>query len=252
MDSVAKAIKEAKTAVDEAQGEEEEALKTAGRAAALAKVAISMKLLEVKRFTAEAGIQAQRSLQEHQQSLQGSLAEIEVLKKQAAEQKEVSKRKEANRKVAEAEALAEKADQTSAPIFDDEKLATMSALDIRQAGDVNQKAYKETIDAVNQAQRMITMLQIEAKNKENAAELAAEYAKLQARLRQAEANVSHCASLPEPVQKQLVLKGFIDEVESKVKAAEGKVETAEQLGKEAEEKPLPEQEEPAVPQAGGM
>ncbi|CAE7342835.1 epi-1, partial [Symbiodinium sp. CCMP2456] len=248
MDSVAKAIKEAKTAVDEAQGEEEEALKTAGRAAALAKVAISMKLLEVKRFTAEAGIQAQRSLQEHQQTLQGSLAEIEVLKKKAAEQKEVSKRKEANRKVAEAEALAEKADQTSAPIFDDEKLATMSALDIRQAGDVNQKAYKETIDAVNQAQRMITMLQIEAKNKENAAELAAEYAKLQARLRQAEANVSHCASLPEPVQKQLVLKGFIDEVESKVKAAEGKVETAEQLGKEAEEKPLPEQEEPAVPQ----
>ena len=61
-----------------------------------------------------------------------------------------------------------------------------------------------------------------------------------------------------------------------MKAAEGKVETAEQLGKEAEEKPLPEQarsailqrsaqeshasyssceqcqEEPAVPQAGSM
>eukprot|EP00439_Symbiodinium_sp_Y106_P038839 s3666_g4.t1 len=274
MDSVAKAIKEAKTAVDEAQGEEEdtsdttmatsvtfhsckpqffgplpkEALKTAGRAAALAKVAISMKLLEVKRFTAEAGIQAQRSLQEHQQSLQGSLAEIEVLKKKAAEQKEVSKRKEANRKVAEAEALAEKADQTSAPIFDDEKLATMSALDIRQAGDLNQKAYKAGCQtALN---RDLTRGRHESEpEQENAAELAAEYAKLQARLRQAEANVSHCASLPEPVQKQLVLKGFIDEVESKVKAAEGKVETAEQSAKEAEEKPLPEQEEPALPQA---
>ncbi|CAE7256961.1 unnamed protein product [Symbiodinium microadriaticum] len=83
MDSVAKAIKEAKTAVDEAQGEEEEALKTAGRAAALASVAISMKLLKVKRFTAEARTQAKRRLQEHQQSLQGSLAEIEVLKKKA-------------------------------------------------------------------------------------------------------------------------------------------------------------------------
>ena len=38
-----------------------------------------------------------------------------------------------------------------------------------------------------------------------------QFVALQARLRQAEANVSHCASLPEPVQKQLVLKGFIDE-----------------------------------------
>ncbi|CAE7354029.1 epi-1 [Symbiodinium natans] len=247
METVSKAIKEAKSAVDAAQGEEEEALKAASKAAALAKVAISMKLLEVKRFTAEAGIQAQRSLQEHQQTLhgQGSLSEIEALKKTAAEQKENLGPWFASRKVEEAEALAEKAEQTSAPIFDDEKLASMSsmarALDIRQAGDVNQRAYKDTIDAVNQAQRMITMLQIEAKNKENAAELAAEYAKLQARLRQAEASVSHCASLPEPVQKQLILKGFIDEVESKVKAVEGKANTAEQLAKEAEENPFPEQ-----------
>ncbi|CAJ1459031.1 unnamed protein product, partial [Effrenium voratum] len=55
MSSVEKALQLAKEAVDASQGDEEEAIKAANKAVATAKVAISMRLLEVKRFTAEVG-----------------------------------------------------------------------------------------------------------------------------------------------------------------------------------------------------
>lgn len=242
MESVEKALNLAKEAVAACQGDEQEMLKVATKEVSTAKVALSMRLLEVKRFTAEAGIQAQRSLQEHQQSLQASLAEIEALKKKAAENKEVSKRKEAQRKVEEAEDRAHQAEKSAADIFDESRIASMTAMEIREAGDKNQQAFKGTMEAVRAAQTMITTLQIEAKNKENAITLAHDYAKLQARLRQAEAAVAHCAVLPPAVQAQLQLKAQIDEVDSKVKDAEAKVEIAEKMAMEAEKNPLPPEE----------
>ncbi|CAJ1374702.1 unnamed protein product, partial [Effrenium voratum] len=249
MSSVEKALQLAKEAVDASQGDEEEAIKAANKAVATAKVAISMRLLEVKRFTAEAGIQAQRSLQEYQQTLQGSNTQIESLKKTAVQNREVSKRKAALIKVEEAEELAQQAEASATEIFDPEKVATMSAVEIRKAGDMNQRTFKATMDAVRQAQMMITSLQIEAKNKENAAALSTEYGKLQARLRQAEAAVAHCGTLPPEVQAQLTLKAQIDEVESKVKASEEKVGQAEQLAKEAETNPIEEKPEDSKPSA---
>lgn len=243
MESVEKALNLAKEAVAACQGDEQEMLKVATKEVSTAKVALSMRLLEVKRFTAEAGIQAQRSLQEHQQSLQASLAEIEALKKKAAENKEVSKRKEAQRKVEEAEDRAHQAEKSAADIFDESRIASMTAMEIREAGDQNQQAFKGTMEAVRAAQMMITTLQIEAKNKENATALAHDYAKLQARLRQAEAAVAHCAVLPPAVQAQLQLKAQIDEVDSKVKESEAKVEIAEKMAMEAEKNPLPAPEE---------
>lgn len=242
MESVEKALNLAKEAVAACQGDEQEMLKVATKEVSTAKVALSMRLLEVKRFTAEAGIQAQRSLQEHQQSLQASLAEIEALKKKAAENKEVSKRKEAQRKVEEAEDRAHQAEKSAADIFDESRIASMTAMEIREAGDKNQQAFKGTMEAVRAAQTMITTLQIEAKNKENATTLTHDYAKLQARLRQAEAAVAHCAVLPPAVQAQLQLKAHIDEVESKVKDSEAKVEIAEKMAMEAEKNPLPAEE----------
>ncbi|CAJ1431684.1 unnamed protein product, partial [Effrenium voratum] len=207
-----------------------------------------------------AGIQAQRSLQEYQQTLQGSNTQIESLKKTAVQNREVSKRKAALIKVEEAEELAQQAEASATEIFDPEKVATMSAVEIRKAGDMNQRTFKATMDAVRQAQMMITSLQIEAKNKENAAALSTEYGKLQARLRQAEAAVAHCGTLPPEVQAQLTLKAQIDEVEwgntafevcveSKVKASEEKVGQAEQLAKEAETNPIEEKPEDSKPSA---
>ena len=252
MENVEKALSAAKEAVEKSN-DEQEALKAATKAVSTAKVAISMRLLEVKRFTAEAGIQAQRSLQEHQQTLQGSLAEIEALKKKAAENKEVSKRKEAQRKVEEAEDRAQQAEKSASDIFNETRVESMSAMEIREAGDKNQQAFKGTMEAVRVAQMMITSLQIEAKNKENATALAQEYAKLQARLRSAEAAVAHCAVLPPAVQAQLQLKAQIDEVVSKVAASEDKVAQAEALAQEAEKNPLPQEDakaDDAKPSAG--
>ncbi|CAJ1354239.1 unnamed protein product [Effrenium voratum] len=240
MSSVEKALQLAKEAVDASQGDEE----------VLRKYSFAYRrLLEVKRFTAEAGIQAQRSLQEYQQTLQGSNTQIESLKKTAVQNREVSKRKAALIKVEEAEELAQQAEASATEIFDPEKVATMSAVEIRKAGDMNQRTFKATMDAVRQAQMMITSLQIEAKNKENAAALSTEYGKLQARLRQAEAAVAHCGTLPPEVQAQLTLKAQIDEVESKVKASEEKVGQAEQLAKEAETNPIEEKPEDSKPSA---
>eukprot|EP00434_Breviolum_minutum_P030843 symbB.v1.2.027275.t1/scaffold2787.1/size70355/1 len=229
MENGEKALSAVKEALEKSN-DEQEALKAATKA---------VRLLEVKRFTAEAGIQAQRSLQEHQQTLQGSLAEIEALKKKAAENKEVSKRKEAQRKVEEAEDRAQQAEKSASDIFNETRVESMSAMEIREAGDKNQQAFKGTMEAVRVAQMMITSLQIEAKNKENATALAQEYAKLQARLRQTEAAVAHCAVLPPAVQAQLQLKAQLDE--------------AEALAQEAEKNPLPQEDakaDDAKPSAG--
>eukprot|EP00931_Biecheleriopsis_adriatica_P073593 TRINITY_DN4784_c0_g1_i1.p1 TRINITY_DN4784_c0_g1~~TRINITY_DN4784_c0_g1_i1.p1 ORF type:complete len:2170 (+),score=703.41 TRINITY_DN4784_c0_g1_i1:46-6555(+) len=219
--------------------EVDEALKAASKAANTAKIAISMKLLEVKRFTAEAGIEAQKNLTEHQKKLQANLETIDSLKKSAIGQKQTAKRKEAIQKVEEAERLAQQTEEGAECISDESKLEGMSDSEIREAGAENRKCYKDTNKAVADAQQMITALQIEAKGTANAAQAAVEFSKLQGRLRAAEAKVARFATLPEPVEKQLLVQAGIDEVEVKVAAAETKVATAEQLAVEAEENPVP-------------
>merc|ERR550534_2472894 len=51
----------------------DEAMKAVSKATSAARIAISMRLVEVKRFTAEAGQEAQRSLQEYQKELEASM-----------------------------------------------------------------------------------------------------------------------------------------------------------------------------------
>lgn len=58
------------------------------------------------------------------------------------------------------------AEKSAADIFDESRIASMTAMEIREAGDKNQQAFKGTMEAVRAAQTMITTLQIEAKNKD--------------------------------------------------------------------------------------
>ena len=58
------------------------------------------------------------------------------------------------------------AEKSAADIFDESRIASMTAMEIREAGDKNQQAFRGTMEAVRAAQTMITTLQIEAKNKD--------------------------------------------------------------------------------------
>ena len=62
--------------------------------------------------------------------------------------------------------LRSQAEKSAADIFDESRIASMTAMEIREAGHKNQQAFKGTMEAVRAAQTMITTLQIEAKNKD--------------------------------------------------------------------------------------
>ena len=82
----------------------------------------------MKRFTAEAGIQAQRSLSEYQQKLGSFVVDIEGLRKRALENEEVFKRSEAKKRVEMAEDRAHQAERSACAIFDEAKVAAMTAM----------------------------------------------------------------------------------------------------------------------------
>eukprot|EP00930_Biecheleria_cincta_P082352 TRINITY_DN72104_c0_g1_i1.p1 TRINITY_DN72104_c0_g1~~TRINITY_DN72104_c0_g1_i1.p1 ORF type:complete len:2124 (-),score=625.86 TRINITY_DN72104_c0_g1_i1:161-6175(-) len=226
---------------------EEEAIKVAAKAAAAAKICISMKLLEVKRFTAEAGIEAQKILTEHQTKLQAALQKIEDCKKQAGEKKSLLKRKDALAKVEVAEEHALKAEAAAEIILDDAQLKGMTSTEIREAGAITRKAADAAMKAAEEAQVLITSLQIAAKGSSASEEATAELSKLQARLKAAEATIAPFAVLPDVVEKQLKIQSVIDAAELQVSTAEDKVEAAAKLASEAEENPWPDSEAPPAP-----
>eukprot|EP00930_Biecheleria_cincta_P019186 TRINITY_DN14712_c0_g1_i1.p1 TRINITY_DN14712_c0_g1~~TRINITY_DN14712_c0_g1_i1.p1 ORF type:complete len:2123 (-),score=549.27 TRINITY_DN14712_c0_g1_i1:16-6384(-) len=225
---------------------EDQALKAAAKAAQAAKICLSMRLLEVKRFTAEAGIEAQKILQDHQKKLQSALQKIEAAKAAAAEKKQMFKRKETLAKVEAAEEHAQKAEATAGIILDESQLSAMSSTEIREAGAITRKAADAANMAVAEAQKMITALQIEAKGTSASASAVAELTKLQARLKAAEAMVAPFAVLPDIVEQQLAVQSVIDTAEKQITSAEEKVEAAEALSKEAEENPFPEGVDPPM------
>eukprot|EP00438_Fugacium_kawagutii_P009527 Skav209800 [mRNA] locus=scaffold1201:257634:260531:- [translate_table: standard] len=75
---------------------------------------------------------------------QKSLAEIEALKKKATENKE---RLGATLIASDASCTQLTAEKSASDIFDETRIASMTAMEIREAGDKNQQAFKGTMEA---------------------------------------------------------------------------------------------------------
>ena len=96
----------------------DEAMKLANKATSAARIIIAMKLVEVKRFTAEAGQEAQRQLQDYQRELEMAMKKVNDLKSTADERKQVTLKSEAEYRVTNAEELVKKVTESFAPFAD--------------------------------------------------------------------------------------------------------------------------------------
>lgn len=220
----------------------DEAMKVANKATSAARIVISMKLVEVKRWTAEVGAEAQRALQEHQKELETAMLKLNELKSAIAERKQVMQRAEAQLKVEAIEELAKQVSENGAIINDEEKLKEMTGEQIREAGYLQQSGYQQAQPQIADTEHILRSRQIDAKSL-NDEEQGAELARLVQRLKDAKATIAPFKALPANVEKQVALKRMIDEAIGKVAAAEEKVDQAilqiDAIGQEGEEASAP-------------
>jgi len=200
----------------------------ASKAASAARITISMKQIDVKRFVGESGQEAQRLLKLRQEELEAALKKIEEVKAGMATCKEAALKVEVSTRVEEAEALVLKVEAAMDLVSDESKLEGLSETEIRERGGAAADLKAACDKACKLAQDLVTKRQIDAKARPSAdAEEVAELQKFQARVRLATAEASKYKALPAAVQAQLAVKKVIDEAASKVIAAEEKKDKAE-------------------------
>lgn len=210
---------------DRAILEGEQAMKAASKATSAARIVISMRLVEVKRFSAEAGQEAQRSLQEYQRELEAAMKRISDLRATAAERKQATLSAETLRRVESAEALAAKITEVGAQILVEERLREMSRDAIGEAGEIVRSAFAEAQGVIRTAQQLLTQRLVDAKSASDAGD-SAELVRLQQRLQSAQTKIAAYRTLPPEVEKEVAVKRQIDEAVAKVSSVEEKLEQA--------------------------
>lgn len=207
----------------------DEAMKAANKATSNARIIIAMKLVEVKRFTAEAGQEALRQLQDYQRELDVAIKKIADLKAATADCKQTALQGEAEMRVRSAEELVRKVDECFEVFADKSRLAELSSSEVRDAGASAREAEAAAQKALREAQAVVTRRQIEAKGSGASEEDIAALKAYQERIRCAQAEVAKSRILPAAVEEQLVLKRIVDEAGGKVSIAEEKVSKAAEL-----------------------
>jgi len=207
----------------------ETAATTANTAISVARAFVATKKVEAKRFSKGPSEEAQEKLQEFQKQLDGSFKRLTELKATTAKRKSTALMREAEAEVSKAEALVKQVAEAANVFADDSKLMEMAADSIRGAAEETNKAEVAASAALADARKFITARQIEAKGKENAAEVSAELIKFQTRLSTAQAQVSKFKRIASTVEQRLAAKRVIEDANSKLKGAEEKVQKVADL-----------------------
>lgn len=209
----------------------EEALKVATKAISAAKVHVSLKLVEVKRYTADAGADVQKQLQDHSSYLQKCSSRLDELKQGVALHKQSRAMVDAEHCVTEAEIATKAVTQSFTELLDEKRLESLSSSALREAGGLARGREATANKLVLEAQRLITAKQIEAKGTPGCEQISIELAALQGRIRVAQAEFLHStkAVLPTKVETAMAGKRYFDEVSSKVTTLEATAERAIKL-----------------------
>merc|ERR1712129_152102 len=114
-----------------------------------------MKMVEVKRFTADVAQEVVKQLQEYQRQLEGSLKMVAEMKSAAAEAKEATMKSAAEEKVYESEELVNKVASLFG-VFSDDVVAELSSEELRSRGAECKDAEAAAIKALKEAQELVT------------------------------------------------------------------------------------------------
>jgi len=209
----------------------------ASKVVATARVAIAVKLVEVKRFSAGSAQNTLRQLQDYQAQLEAAIQKLNDLKNLTAQRKTMALTRELEVSVSSAESLVNKLAEAAACVADDTQISKLDTQELRDVMSSLSEALIAATKGVDKAQELVTARQIEAKGKDELAELGPELAKFQARLRIAHAEAGRYKALPETMEKHVVMRYAIEDANAKVIAAEEKMTKAEELIKRLAELP---------------
>lgn len=202
---------------------------TAQTAASAARMSISMKMLEVKRFSKGPATEASGKLLGLQKQLEVATKRLGDYKASIAKRKRLMLVKAAESRVAAAEELVVKLQQATDVLADDIKLSELTPEQIKEAGEKAAQAEKEASEALSQVRKEITTKQIEAKGKDAFAELSADFAKIQARLTTAVGEVNKMKKLYTSVDQRIAAQKKVLEIAKKVTETEEKVTKAAEV-----------------------
>jgi len=202
----------------------ETAATSANTSVSIARMFISTKLVEVKRFSPGPGQEAQQRLQEFQKALELATNRLAELKAATAKRRRQSLTREAESQVASAEALCKKVAEAAEILGDDAKLTEHSSVDMRAAAECTNRAEVLASQALIAARKFITARQIEAKGKEASASVGADLNKFQSRLTAAQSDITKYKKISATVDQRLAVKRVIEDAHAKLKDAEDKVE----------------------------
>lgn len=194
-------------------------------AASMARMFIQMKLLEVKRFGGS-GADATQKLQECQSQIQAATQRITELKGNASKRTRVALVKEAEKEVARAEELANKVVLAARVFADDAKLTSISSEEAQEANKKTIAAEKEATEVLNQARKLISQRQIEAKGRDSSVEVSSELIKFQTRIAAAQQEVAKQKQLLASVEQRVAAKHMLEEGEKRLQGTEEKISKA--------------------------
>mmetsp|Transcript_14154 Transcript_14154/g.44179 ORF Transcript_14154/g.44179 Transcript_14154/m.44179 type:complete len:808 (+) Transcript_14154:3300-5723(+) len=204
----------------------ETAAAVAQTASSMARMFIQMKVLEVKRFSSGPAAEATQKLTDFQKQLEEATKRLVELKSAVNKRKRLALVREAESRVAKAEALVERVKETASVFADDTKLMELTAEQIRVASEKTIVCEKEANEVLVEARKFVTARQIEAKGKDASVEVSTELIKFQTRLSTAQTEVGKQRKLFTSVEQRLAVKKLLDEAEKKLMETEDKVAKA--------------------------
>lgn len=194
------------------------------------KVFLSMKIVEVKRLTTEAGVAALVCLQECEEQLEMSREAFEKQSNLIGE-----KRAKAHLEQAAAEVLV--AEQKAAELKEASRVwaeTDLVAEELKEATEKSLRLEREVNKALGEARKVIACRQIEAKNKNTPHSFVVGLEQLQNRLVQVQSEVGNQRKLYAIVEQRMKGRKIQQEIEQKLKPLEEGLQAAEKMAEKHE------------------
>lgn len=191
---------------------------------AWAKMYIGMKLIDVRRFSAAPGQEAQERLSEFQKQLEAHMKRLTELKTATADRKRKAMLREVESEVNKVEDLAKRVAEVASSFEDDEKLFKLSEEEIRKAAEDTAETEEAAAKAMVDAKKFLTARQIESKSQKLGSVASARgLAPLQSRLTAAVAEVSKYKDVTTAIETRLAAKKAINESHNRLESSKERV-----------------------------
>jgi len=213
----------------EAVKDGEPAIAAANKAVVKARMVLSMKLIELKRYSEERSQDMKGHLQRYQQRLDAAVEEVAEMKKSFADIKRTAEAQQLEAQITGIEEVLEKAKAAGAVYEDEANLQDKPREEVREAARVLKLAESAAKTEIGEVQKVVTQRLVEARAAEKNDAASEEFMKLQTRLRKLQLDSAKYKKMPPAAEKAIVVQKLLDAALLKVCSAETEVKSATDL-----------------------